>query len=95
MFPLNKKKKTFFKHKNCVCASGRRRKKRKRKKKKKHVHETHVQVHIDIFVRIVQLLAPDDMKQKVNSGVLADYVPYGDRLLSSFNISYCLLFLHR
>ena len=42
------------------------------KKKKRHVHETHVQVHIDIFVRIVQLLASDDMKQKVNSGVLAD-----------------------
>ena len=67
-------------------------KKEKEKKKKKHVHETHVQVHIDIFVRIVQLLAPDDMKQKVNSGVLADYVPYGDRLLSSFNISCCLCF---
>ena len=40
--------------------------KKEKEKKKKHVHETHVQVHIDIFVRIVQLLAPNDMKQKVN-----------------------------
>ena len=78
-----------------VQVDGGEKKKKKKNKGMLYVHETHVQVHIDIFVRIVQLLAPDDMKQKVNSGVLADYVPYGDRLLSSFNISYCLLFLHR
>ena len=49
-----------------VQVDGGEKNKKKKNKGMLYVHETHVQVHIDIFVRIVQLLAPNDMKQKVN-----------------------------